>query len=1191
MCRKLIYAISFVLVLGLAADMVSGLEIKINFQEEYLAIKGVRTTTPVEVPQGYLPDYGEEFADRGNGYSYGWDANMVWSTRTRSYSSDQRYNTLIEMGTATWEIAVPSGSYVVFLSCGDPSYDDHISTHDVEGVIVVDPDGRTEFNEYTVTVTVTDGRLTIKPGPSALKCPIMFLHITRVPVFKAYGPDPVDGATHSDTTVSLSWTPGDAAVSHNVYLGDNFDDVSNGTGDTFRGNQTETSFIAGTTGQPYPDGLIPGTTYYWRVDEVNDAHPDRLWRGDVWSFKVPTQTAYAPDPPDGATFVDLDVTLSWNAGLGATSHLMYFGTVKDNVEKATTTSPEYIDSDPNTSFSPGILVRAKTYYWRIDEFDGVTTHQGDVWSFTTIPNVPITDTSLLCWWKFDADGGSDTYAIDYSGHDHHGIIHGASLELNGRVGEALNFGGDGDYVVDEDAEEYLNTFNAITVCMWIKSDQVGTERGFINCAEPDGRDEFVSMRYDIQGSAGGGANIIKMGLRSTPPEEYYKNYLESSSYVQTTGWQHVAMTWTGGEVIKFYVNGVRNTPTRTSDPCVPSTITGCTKLIIGKGCRDTGGATNGWNGLIDDVRIYNKVLTEDEIKQAMRGEPNFAWNESPANGSTPDLHRALPLSWLPGDLAAQHDVYFGTDRDAVADANTSDTTGVYRPRQAATSYTPPEGVEWGRGPYYWRIDEYNTDGTITKGRLWQFTVADFILVDDIEDYNDNTPKRIFETWKDGYGYTIYKDGNPVGTNCGNGTGSAVGHTQTPFAETVIVNLGSGVQSMPFYYDNSATGYNICNQLITKYYSEAKRALDYPRDWTEQDVKALTLWFRGYAPGFKEGPAGTYTITASGADIAGTADEFRYIWKKLSGAGSISAKVLSVQNTHEWAKAGVMIRRGLDPAYQFAAVYITPGNGCRFQARLSYGADYASDADAVTPEQKEIKAPYWIKLVRDSSNNFTGYYSGDGINWQLIPWSPGTILMPSSVYIGLALTSHNVNAVCKAQFSDVKTTGSVSPATWTNEVIGSTIMRTNTPEPMYVAIANKTGSPAIVYHDDPNAAQIDTWTQWNIDLKDFTNKGINLADVNSIALGLGSRNSTQAGGSGLMYFDDIRLYRSRCVPEKLTLSQADFNSDCVVDLRDLQVMAGDWLTNGPDADLNSDGTVGFKDYAVLVDQWLEEVAWP
>ncbi len=83
--------------------------------------------------------------------------------------------------------------------------------------------------------------------------------------------------------------------------------------------------------------------------------------------------------------------------------------------------------------------------------------------------------------------------------------------------------------------------------------------------------------------------------------------------------------------------------------------------------------------------------------------------------------------------------------------------------------------------------------------------------------------------------------------------------------------------------------------------------------------------------------------------------------------------------------------------------------------------------------------------------------------------------------------------------------------------------------MYVALNDN----AVVYHDNPNAAQIDTWTEWNIDLQVFADQGVNLTNVDKIAIGFGDRNpdtSGQAGGSGTMYFDDIRLYPLRPEPE-------------------------------------------------------------
>ncbi|MBN2317298.1 MAG: hypothetical protein JXM79_25470, partial [Sedimentisphaerales bacterium] len=94
-------------------------------------------------------------------------------------------------------------------------------------------------------------------------------------------PDPADGAIHPATWITLSWKEGDFAVSHDVYLGDDFDDVNNATNesDVFRGNQADTFYVAGFPGFAYPDGLVPGTTYYWRIDEVNDANTASPWKG------------------------------------------------------------------------------------------------------------------------------------------------------------------------------------------------------------------------------------------------------------------------------------------------------------------------------------------------------------------------------------------------------------------------------------------------------------------------------------------------------------------------------------------------------------------------------------------------------------------------------------------------------------------------------------------------------------------------------------------------------------------------------------------------------------------------------------------------------------------------------------------------------------------------------------------------
>ena len=195
---------------------------------------------------------------------------------------------------------------------------------------------------------------------------------------KAARPNPEDGALITQTWQTLTWTAGEFALSHDVYLGDNYDDVLNGTGDTFRGNQTATFATVGFPGFPYPEGLVPGTTYYWRIDAINEADPNSPWTGHVWSFSVAPQKAYNPDPMDGAEFVSLSTQLSWTAGMGAKLHTVYFGEDFDEVKNATGGIPA-----GTTIFNPGPLEQEKVYYWRVDEFDGMETYKGDVWTFTT----------------------------------------------------------------------------------------------------------------------------------------------------------------------------------------------------------------------------------------------------------------------------------------------------------------------------------------------------------------------------------------------------------------------------------------------------------------------------------------------------------------------------------------------------------------------------------------------------------------------------------------------------------------------------------------------------------------------------------------------------------------------------------------------------------------------------------------
>jgi len=682
------------------------------------------------------------------------------------------------------------------------------------------------------------------------------LHI-EYSVKYATEPNPADGGTGGPAPL-LQWTKGDTAVWHDVYFGTN---PELGSAD-YMDRMPFAMYW-------HIPGLIPGTTYYWRIDEV-EADGTTIHTGDVWSFLAAPLIAHSPNPPDGNKTTLPDAVLSWGAGSSAAAHDVYFGTNRADV--AAGTGETFKGNQLDETYDPKGLQNGTTYYWRIDEIeaDGTTKHTGEPWSFRTFD-----DPAFIGWWKLDEGEGGIAY--DSSGYGHHGILGGNPEWVPGIIDGALLLDGSDDYVAIDSVAEHM-TNNNFSVSAWIKTEQM--DQGDVFASNTGSSHDFefgVDMGNVWMEDDGPGTNF---------PPKIANNQWHMITYVRI------------GLMGYAYVNGVlRGEDLADDDPAAD--------VLWSIGQEWDSGPSDEYEGVVDDARFWIRSLTAEEVAAVFKGDVDLAHSPSPANSSTVDVDRArLPLTWSPGEQAAQHDVYLGTDGLAVDGVDASDATGIYRGRQNAASFTPTEALEWGTGPYYWRIDEYNTDATISKGRVWSFMVADHLIVDDIESYNDLDPadpgsNRIFNVWIDGYG---------VATN-----GSLVGYENPPFCEQTIVH--GGRQSMPFAYDNSGTAS----------YSEATLTLT-QRDWTKEGVGTLTVWFRG-----------------------------------------------------------------------------------------------------------------------DSAN---------------------------------------------------------------------------TAAPMYITL----NGSATVTHGDPDAALIGAWTQWNIPLTDFSNQGVVLTNVNSITIGLGNKTSPQPSGSGMMFFDDIRLYR-------------------------------------------------------------------
>jgi len=218
----------------------------------------------------------------------------------------------------------------------------------------------------------------------------------------------------------------------------------------------------------------------------------------------------------------------------------------------------------------------------------------------------------------------------------------------------------------------------------------------------------------------------------------------------------------------------------------------------------------------------------------------------PADGAT-DVDIAATIAWRPGRDATTHEVYFGTDPEALPLAGT-----------LATAQYDPGALDL-CATYYWQITEIQ-DTESWQGALWSFSTQAYLVVDDFESYNDED-NVIYETWIDGWI---------------NETGSTVGYLEEPFAERTIVN--SGRQSMPLFYDNSST-------------STSEADLDLTQNWAASGIQSLSIQFHGDA----DSTVGQLYVEINGTKVSydgDAADLNRAMWQSwnidLSTVGNVSS---------------------------------------------------------------------------------------------------------------------------------------------------------------------------------------------------------------------------------------------------------------------------------------------------------------
>jgi hypothetical protein len=935
-------------------------------------------------------------------------------------------------------------------------------------------------------------------------------------LYRAMKPYPAHKIIYDDTSATLRWTPGtdlpsSPSPTYKVYLHQ----------DKAKVDSNDPAAYKGTT---LPDvnnlavgGLVPGQTYYWRIDSVSGS---TTYRGSTWKFSIKPLIAENPDPSIGTHYVPVDPCLTWTAGSGAVKgHVVIFGDSFNEVNNAplgTTGTPppyrKYITDVNDTNCTPSetghpVLDVNTAYYWRVDEVKSTspqTIFKGTIWNFTTVPIVGL---------------GSITHEMWYN------ITGGNIADLTG----SANYPNNPSYT------DFLKSFDAprdpcdnygTRIHGWLYPEITGDYTFWLG-ADDTGELWLNNQLLVSMGSSGGWYPYHQFdnatNQKSTPIHlEKGHLYYIMALQKESTGQDWLSVAWS-------------------RDPCnATAQIIPGTSLL--------------------PYNMYALVWSHDP---------------RPANGAT-DVEDMTPtLSWTRGDKAVQHDVYFSDKFDDVNKANSLDTPGptnVYRGRQDPCTYDITTELKWNQ-TYYWRIDEVNNnDPCVWPGAVWSFTIRDFNVVDNFESYNNTS--KIQNTWIKGGGGTVgYPDPNyaersiihagaqsmPFDYNNVNSPyDSNATRTFNPSQNWATVTFG------PYtYHPKSLTlwfrGYperigsfsytGTANPYAATIYAcgaDIGDVVDFRRTGTYHDECHF---------GYKEATAATSIYNP------GSTSTFTGV--------KIIAKVESIGNAgNSTGKAGVMIRDSLDAnsVSGFMCVRRTGANtyGVLFEYRSTAKGGATTQTDVNSPTgtvDAGITLPCWVALTLatpSANRNLRAFYSKNGTTWYQLgtvqQYPSGTMTLPRTpgVYMGLAATPQSDTATRIAKFSGVSITAGAGLVNWKSRDISSIKSNASVPTPLYVTLQDSGSNTAKVTHSYPYIVLQNTWQAWDIALSDFA--GVDLTNVKKITIGTG--NGSSSSGTGTLYFDDIRVYIPRCVANAVV---PDFTgSDCLVDNQDLRILTDNWL---------------------------------
>jgi len=592
-------------------------------------------------------------------------------------------------------------------------------------------------------------------------------------------------------------------------------------------------------------------------------------------------------------------------------------------------------------------------------------------------------------------------------------------------------------------------------------------------------------------------------------------------------WHHYAMTY-DGTTIQYYGDGqLMDTDTAKSNDCDLS----ASADRVHAGSRIT--QASSFPGKVDDARIYNTALTADEIPGLMGPGYPYPSNPNPADGEVEvDV---VMLEWAAGATAVSHKVYLSSD------ATIDDTDLLGETDLTIQVVTVDPGAT-----YFWRIDEVEADGNVWAGDVWTFstipleahfpspadgaeglepsttlswTAGKIVIMHDVYLGTDAAAveARHPSTFKGKLMDASYDPGElklfttyywAVDQFAPPPTGTVAGPLWSfSTAEYVVVEAGEATLD----YDNTAEPF--VSELV----------LDVPANVTAGGLLSdVTLRFRGAPNNLSIDEAtGTYEIAGAGADVWGSADQFHYVYRELTGDATMIARVVSNgTGSNNWAKGGVMVRQGLAPGSTHALMAITgsEGGGGAFQWRPAADGDSSSAHDTAAG----MAPGYWVKIER-VGNALSGSYSADGVTW-IQQGDAQAIEMTDPVLIGLFVTSHQSGEIRTYTFDNVSIDGNVSADDMSADVDS---VSGNSAEPVYVALEDMAGNVGVAAYPDPAATRIDQWWNMRIPIAELAAQGVDLTIASKLIFGVGSG---AGGGAGVVTVADVKIVKPVAMSE-------------------------------------------------------------